>query len=195
MYAPPALQSLVLSYGTSIANEHRCTSICLLRRSCQHTPLLLVQRALVLGACSQEADGRVGKASSLDLAIRRVHVMHVQPAVSAPAPFLWTPVSRMNSAEQAFVIRAEVVSIRPPSSVTRTSIGGLQARSGRTGRESELSKLSHSYDRRHVRAVKLLRGVQVLVHVVVVTPTFNVPPLEDLRTGLGQSKRTGHPRR
>jgi len=34
-----------------------------------------------------------------------------------------------------------------------------------------------------------------LVPVVVVTPTFNVPPLEHSRTGLGQTKRTGRPRR
>ena len=34
----------------------------------------------------------------------------------------------------------------PPSGVTRTSIGGLQSRSGRTGRESELSRLGrHMY--------------------------------------------------
>jgi hypothetical protein len=33
-----------------------------------------------------------------------------------------------------------------------------------------------------------------LVPVVVVTPTFNVPPLEHSRTGLGQTKRTGRPR-
>jgi len=34
--------------------------------------------------------------------------------------------------------------IRPPSGATCTSIGGLQPRSGRTGRESELSRLGHS---------------------------------------------------
>ena len=47
----------------------------------------------------------------------------------------------------------------------------------RTGRESELSRLGHSQCRRHARAVKLLRGVQALDPVFVVTPTFNVPPL------------------
>ena len=34
--------------------------------------------------------------------------------------------------------------IRPPSGATRTSIWGLQPRSGRTGRESEISRLGHS---------------------------------------------------
>jgi len=33
--------------------------------------------------------------------------------------------------------------IRPPSGATRTSIGDLQSRSGRTGRKSELSRLGH----------------------------------------------------
>jgi len=70
--------------------------------------------------------------------------MHAQPAVAAPAIFVWKPVSPTCSAAQASAIRAEVASIRPPSAATRTSIGGLQARSGRTGQESELSRLGHS---------------------------------------------------
>jgi len=201
----------------SVANEQRCTSICLLRRSCQHTPPLLVQRALVLGAssqeaegragtarsqdsvirmadvmhaqpvviapasfvwkpvlptssavqasafcsnvvsihppsgatrtsigaCSQEAEGRAGKASSADSAIRRVGVMHVPPAVAILAPFVWKPVSPTSSTAQASNFRAQVVSIRPPSGATRISIGGLQSRSRRTGRESTLSRLDH----------------------------------------------------
>jgi len=39
---------------------------------------LLVQRALALGACSQEAEGQAGKASSPDSAIRSADVMHAQ---------------------------------------------------------------------------------------------------------------------
>jgi len=38
----------------------------------------------------------------------------------------------------------EACSIRPPSGATRTSIGGLQSRSGRTGRESDPSRFGHS---------------------------------------------------
>ena len=37
---------------------------------------LPVQRALVLGACSQEAEGRAGKASSPDSAIRVFAIRH-----------------------------------------------------------------------------------------------------------------------
>jgi len=105
---------------------------------------LLVQRALALGACSQEAEGQAGKASSPDSAIRMADVMQAKPAGPAPAPFVWKPVSQMSSPGQAYAIRAEVASIRFPSGTTRTSIGDLQPRSGRTGRESELSRLGHS---------------------------------------------------
>ena len=48
------------------------------RRSCQNTPQLLVYRALVLGAGRQEAEGKVGKARSLDSVIRITDVIHAQ---------------------------------------------------------------------------------------------------------------------
>jgi len=102
-----------------------------------------VQRALVLGACSQEAEGRAGKARSPDSVIRMADVMHAQLVVGDTG---------FHTTVQASAFRSKVASIRPPSGATRTSIGGLQSRSGRTGRESELSRLGHSYDRRHVRA-------------------------------------------
>jgi len=133
------LPSLLLSYGRQChlrAALHKHLPFA--QKLPAHAPLL-VQRALVFGACSQEVEGRAWKASSLDSAIRRVDVMHAQPAVATPAPFVWKPVSQTNSAVQASAICAEVASIRPPSSAKRISIGGLQARSGRTGRESELS--------------------------------------------------------
>jgi len=41
-------------------------------------PPLLVQRALVLGVCRQQAEGQVGKASSLDSDNRFTDVIHVQ---------------------------------------------------------------------------------------------------------------------
>ena len=44
--------------------------------------------------------------------------------------------SATSGAVQVSVVRAEGDSIRPPSSATRTSNGGLQSRSGRTGREN-----------------------------------------------------------
>ena len=71
---------------------------------------LLVQRAQALGACSQEVEGRAGKANSPDSAIRRADVVHAQPAVAAPAPSVWKPVSPTSSTAQASVIRAEVAS-------------------------------------------------------------------------------------
>jgi len=56
-YAPPAVFSpCSFHMEISVTNNQRWTSICLSRRSCQHTPPLLVQRALVLGVCSQEAE-------------------------------------------------------------------------------------------------------------------------------------------
>jgi len=119
----------------SVANEQRSTSTCLSRRSCQHTPPLLVQRALVLGACSQEAEGRAGKARSPDLVIRMADVMHAQLVVGDTG---------FHTVVQASAFRSKVASIRPSSGATRTSIGGLQPRSGRTGQESELSRLGHS---------------------------------------------------
>jgi len=72
----------------SVANEQRCTSICLSRRSCHHTPPLLVQRALVLGACSQEAEGRPGNARPPDSVIRMADVMHAQLVVATLASIL-----------------------------------------------------------------------------------------------------------
>jgi len=45
-------------------------------------------------------------------------------------------VSATSGAVQVSDVRAEVDSIRPPSSSTRTSNGGLQSRSGRMGREN-----------------------------------------------------------
>jgi len=45
-------------------------------------------------------------------------------------------VSAASGAVQASVVRAEIDSIRPPSSSTRTCNEGLQSRSRRTGREN-----------------------------------------------------------
>jgi len=127
----------------SVANEQHCKSICLSHRSCQHTPPLLVQRALVLGACSQEAEGRAGKARSPDSVIRMADVMHAQLVIGDTG---------FHTGVQASAFRSKVGSIHPPSGATRTSIGDLQSKSGRTCRESELPRLGHSYGRRHARA-------------------------------------------
>jgi len=75
---------------------------------------LLVQRALALGACSQEAEGRAGKASSPDSAILRADVMYAPPAVAVLAPFVWKPVSPTSSAGQAFAFRFRSCQHTPP---------------------------------------------------------------------------------
>jgi len=69
---------------------------------------LLVQHALVLEACSQEAEGQAGKASSADSAIRNADVIHARPAVAAPAPLVWNPVTPTTSAAQASAIREKL---------------------------------------------------------------------------------------
>jgi len=66
---------------------------------------LLVQRALVLGACSQEAEGRAGKARSPDSVIRMADVMHAQLVVGDTG---------FHTAVQASAFRSKVASIRPP---------------------------------------------------------------------------------
>ena len=68
----------------------------------------LVQHALVLEACSQEAEGQAGKASSADSAIRNADVIHARPAVVAPAPLVWNPVTPTTSAAQASAIREKL---------------------------------------------------------------------------------------
>ena len=103
MHAPPAVACLLLSYGIQCHQRAALDKNLPFAQKLSVYAPLLVQRALVLGACSQEAEGLAGKARSPD-----------------------------------------------------STIGG----------------------RRHVSAVKLLRGVQALFPVVVVTPTFNVPPLQ-----------------
>jgi len=132
------------------------------------------------GSCaqdlSQEAEGQAGKAISPDSVIRgNCHV--TPPVVAVSALFVWKPVSTTSSATQVSAFRAEIASIRPPSGATRTSIGGLQARSRRTGRErdspdsvtSSTDFSPHSYrscQHRQTRKVRsptsVIRGAEVM---------------------------------
>ena len=75
--------------------------------------------------------------SSLHRLLQRYH-----PLASSTSNGAWGQVQRVREARR----------IRHPSGATCTSIRGLQPRSGRTGRESELSRLGHSYGRRHASA-------------------------------------------
>jgi len=72
-------------------------------------PVLPTSSATQAAASRAEAaEGRAGKASSPDLDMRGADEMHAQPAVAAPAPSVWKPVSPMSIAAQASASRAEV---------------------------------------------------------------------------------------
>jgi len=113
----------------SVTNEQRCTSICLSCRSCQHTPPPSgATRTSIWGL--QSRSGRTG----LESEVFRLCHLYVRGCARATG-------SGFHTVVQASVFRAEVASICPPSGATRTSIGDLQSRSGRTGQESEVSRL------------------------------------------------------
>ena len=96
-------------------------------------PPFLVQ--LVLGTCRQEVERQVGTTSSTHFICEKTSCIINQ---SLPSLFLsfgsqcWQQAALYKHLQ---VVRAEVDSIRHPSSSTRTSNGGLQSRSGRTGQE------------------------------------------------------------
>jgi len=167
-----------------------------------YAPLLL-QRALVLGACSQEAEGRAGKASSSDSTIRK------QTSCTRHLPLPSLLLSYGSQCHQRAALHKhlsfaqKLPAYAPPSGATRTSIGGLQSRSGRKGLESELSRLGHSYGRRHARAT--CRCVPAPFVWKPVSPTSSTgqesafrsirPPSGATRTSIGglqsRSGRTG----
>jgi hypothetical protein len=86
-----------------------------------------------LGACSQEAEGRAGTANSPDSVIREE--TSCTRHLSLPSLLLsYGSQCRQRAAMHKNLSFAQkLLAYDPPSGVTRTSIGGLQSRSGRTG--------------------------------------------------------------
>jgi len=78
MHAPPAVVSLLLSYGSQCRQRAALHKHLPFAQKLSADDPPLVQRAQELGACSQEEEGQAGKARSPDSTIRRVDVIHAQ---------------------------------------------------------------------------------------------------------------------
>ena len=91
----------------SVVIEQRQTSICLSRKSCQHTPSFWCNAHQYWGPAAKKPKNEP-RASSPDLGMRRSGNMNAVPAHTAPAPSMRKPVSPTSSAAQASSIRGEV---------------------------------------------------------------------------------------